>query len=550
MRISIGHRLFAAVLLAILAVTASGIALMRHKVLGSFADYAMQIELDRLDELAASLGRQHTALGDWSFVPAGAALRRDWIATELLRLEQNRKLPAPPAPPAAPRPPAAPSPSSSRPAAVAPMARLPVAERKAAANAVQPPSPPRAPAPFAVTPPEPPPAPDVPELPPLPPPPVAPRLLSDGPAAEASAPLQDRIALYDATGRYVAGREAGSAPSVRRPVIAGGQTVGFLTVARPLRPGDALALAFLGQLKDSVLLIVAMSVALSALAAMLLAAHFRKPVLRLAQGTRELAAGRFDTRLDIARSDELGELAGHFNQLAERLESAERMRRDWVADTSHELRTPVSVLRAQIEAMLDGVRPATRENIEVLARQVMSLNKLIDELNVLARLDVGELEYRKEPVDAWALLAAEAQAFGEKLDAAGLALSLGPAPADATLLADPDRLRQVFDNLLENSVRYTSAGGKVELTAAVQGARLLLQFDDSAPGVPAEAMDRLTERFYRVDASRSRKGGGSGLGLALCERIVQAHGGTLSFAHSPLGGLRACLDLPLAKEAA
>lgn len=389
----------------------------------------------------------------------------------------------------------------------------------------------------------------MPALPPLPPPPPPPRLVSDGPAA-IDAPLQDRITLYDAAGRYLAGHNPGVAPTVRRPVISDGKTVGHLAVARPLRPSDELALLFLGDLTDTLVAIVAVSVALSALAAALLAAHFRKPVLRLAGGTRELAAGRFDTRLEIDRSDELGELAAHFNQLAERLELAERMRRDWVADTSHELRTPVAVLRAQIEAMLDGVRPATRDSLEVLERQVLSLNKLVDELDVLARTDVGQLEYSKAPVDAWTLFASEAQAFRARLDAAGLSLETGASPANATVIADPDRLRQVFRNLLENAVRYTATGGMVRLSAVDGDASILLLLDDSAPAVPDDALPRLTERFYRVDASRSRQGGGAGLGLALCERIVHAHGGTLAFTHSPLGGLRACISLPLATDAA
>lgn len=542
MRISIGHRLFAAVLLAILAVTATGIALMRQKVLGSFADYAVQIELDRLAELSSSLGRQYSAKGDWSFIPGGQERRAEWIAVELLRLERIRDFPLVPLPPEAPviirkpQPPQGPAAPEAPSAPVAPSPAEPVAQPDTL-------SPPLPPVPEAPPVPAPPP---MPKLPPLPPPPPAPRMVSDG-VAVSEAPLQDRIALYDAAGRYVAGHESRGTPIVRRPIIVQGKTVGHLAVTRPLRPSDALSLAFLDQIKESLLAIVALSVALSALAATLLAAHFRKPVQRLAHGTRELAAGRFDTRLDIARSDELGELAQHFNQLAERLESAERMRRDWVADTSHELRTPVSVLRAQIEAMQDGVRPATRENLDVLARQVMALSRLVDELNVLARLDVGALEYSMGDVDAWSLLTAQAEAFREKLDAASLKLETGAAPAHATVHADPDRLRQVFDNLLENSVRYTSAGGTVQLSAALEGAMLVLRLDDSAPGVPDDALPRLTERFYRVDASRSRKGGGSGLGLSLCEKIVQAHGGTLTFTHSPLGGLRASIALPLAQ---
>jgi two-component system sensor histidine kinase BaeS len=378
-----------------------------------------------------------------------------------------------------------------------------------------------------------------------------------------SAPLYDRITLLDAQHRYLAGAPLGDAPSAERALTVDGQTVGYLAVTRPLRPDDAPALAFLGQLKQSLLAIVAASVALSALAAIALAAHFRRPIRALAGGARALEQGQFDTRLPVNRSDELGELAASFNRLAERLQAVEHSRRQWVADTSHELRTPLAVLRAQIEAVQDGVRPADPATIAAMLRQVLALNRLIDELYTLARADVGELDIQRMPVDLWQLAQEEAAAFAPRLAAAGLHCDLSPTRAAGTsaltggpaaeaaapaviVSGDPDRLRQVLRNLLENSLRYTASGGNVRLSAApaATGGRVQLHFDDSAPGVPDDALPRLAERFYRVDRSRSRQDGGAGLGLALCERIVTAHGGRLLFAHSPLGGLRVTLDLP------
>jgi two-component system sensor histidine kinase BaeS len=148
------------------------------------------------------------------------------------------------------------------------------------------------------------------------------------------------------------------------------------------------------------------------------------------------------------------------------------------------------------------------------------------------------------PLDLWQLACEEAQAFAERFDAAGLALEIAAAPP-AGVLADPDRMRQVLRNLFENSLRYTSAPGRVALSGLVVDGRFELSVDDSAPGVPDAALARLGERFFRVDASRSRAGGGAGLGLALCRRLVEAQGGRLQFSHSPLGGLRATLSLEL-----
>ena len=509
MKISIGLRLFVSVLLAILAVAASAVWLLRQNVLESFGDYAAQIELDRLDELSSDLARRHGRQGGWDFLPADEGARRAWLAGELERLRQERlRRLSPPAAPEAP-PPAPPAAPAS-----------PVAPALPAAPAA-----PALPAP---------PAPPAPPLPPLP-------LM----AGEDGASLQERATLLDANGAWLAGRPPGVLPLTRRAILVDGRTVGYLAVARTTRPTDALAYAFLQQLGASLWLIVGAGVVLSLVVAVLLAAHFRRPIGRLAAGARALAEGRFDTRLPAGRSDELGELAGHFNMLAVRLGGLESARRQWVADTSHELRTPLAVLRAQLEAIQDGVRKADAASVEAMLRQVLSLNRLIDELYALARADVGALECRRERVDPWALAMEEADNFEGRLRDAGLALEHGPAPARACVLADPERLRQVLRNLLENSLRYTAVGGRVRIAAQAGEGQLRLSVDDSAPGVPDESLARLGERFYRVDASRSRASGGAGLGLALCQRLAEAQGGALAFAHSPLGGLRVSLTLPL-----
>jgi two-component system sensor histidine kinase BaeS len=507
LKISIGLRLFASVLLAILAVAASAVFLLRQNVLESFGDYAVQIELDRLEELSAELARRYAQHGDWRFVPGTG--QREWIAHELARLQAAREARALAVPP----------PPAPRQSALAAAAAVP------AAPAV-PPAPP---------------APPAPPLPPLPPP-----SLHEAPDPDDAAPLQSRITLFDAAGKAIAGRPPGTLPLARRPILVAGRAVGYLAVARTARPTDALAYAFLQQLGASLWPIAAAGVLLSALAAVLLAAHFRRPIGRLAQGARALADGRFETRLPDDRSDELGELAGHFNVLAARLQGAEDARRQWVADTSHELRTPLAVLRAQLEALQDGVRSADPAHVAAMLRQVLALSRLIDELYALARADVGALACRREPLDLWRLALEEAQSFSDRLETAGLTLDIGAAPPHATVLADADRMRQVLRNLFENSLRYTGAPGRVALSAQLAAGCIELAVDDSAPGVPDAALARLGERFYRVDASRSRAGGGAGLGLALCLRLAEAQGASLRFAHSPLGGLRITLSMELA----
>lgn len=520
-KIGIGHRLFAAVLLAILTVAGAGVLLLRQNVLQGFGDYAQAIELDRLDELSAALSGQYRLRGGWTFIPADD--RRAWIAAELARLQAARGAGLPPVTPVAP---------------VAPVASV------APAAHVAPVAPPSARMPSAPAPP----APPVPPLPPAPPlpPPVVPMPGQPAGPDGVTQDLHARITLLDANGRYLAGRTPGTLPLARRPLEVDGRTVGYLGVARSQRPSDAMAYAFLAQLQRSLWLIGAVAVLLSVLAAILLARHFRRPIGDLARGAATLAAGDYGVRLPASRSDELGALARQFNALAERLGQAETARRQWVADTSHELRTPLAVLRAQLDAVQDGVRQATPETIDSMGRQVLALTKLIDELYALARADVGELACRREPLDLWALALREAEQFSARFAAARLTLETGAPPGRSTVLADPDRMRQVLANLFENSLRYTAADGALRISAREDAQRLHIVLDDSHPGVPDDALARLGERFYRVDASRSRAHGGAGLGLALCRRLLEAQGGSLAFDHSPLGGLRVTLSMEVA----
>ena len=483
MRISIGQRLFLSVLLAILGVVATAIVLMRQNVTHSVGTYALNIELDRLDDLSRALASRYAGAG-WSFLPAGSDGRRSWIAQELRRLDQVRNGGALPAP----------------------LPPVPLEASRAGA-------------------------------PPLPPP------LPDAGAGPGTPPIERRITLLDAAGHYLAGRLPGPEPSARRAIRSGATLAGYLVLSQPPRPGDALAAAFLAQLTSSLWTIGLASIVLSAIAAMLLAANFRQPIDRLAQGARALADGRFDVRLPEGRGDELGDLAASFNALAGRLDALEQERRTWVADTSHELRTPLSVLRAQLEAVQDGVRQPDAATVASMLRQVLSLNTLIDALYALARLDVGAPAYARAPVDMLALAAEQAYAFADKFAASGVRLDIAPLPSGACVLADAEALRQVWSNLLENSCRYTAAGGVVRVQGRVDASSVTLSIDDSAPGVAPADLVRLGQRFFRVDASRSRASGGAGLGLALVERIVGHHGGSVRFAQSTLGGL--CVEVAL-----
>lgn len=291
-------------------------------------------------------------------------------------------------------------------------------------------------------------------------------------------------------------------------------------------------------------LIVGLSTLLAAAVTWLMSRGLLAPVKRLVEGTRHLSRGDYSRRVEVGSDDELGRLAQDFNRLASSLEKNESMRRAFMADISHELRTPLAILRGELEAMQDGVRKLTPEAISSLQMEVATLSKLVDDLHQLSLSDEGALAYRKATTDLVSLLEVVSGSFRARFASRELTLSLA-LPQQAPFFGDADRLMQLFSNLMENSLRYTDAGGGLKITLQQHADKLWLFFDDSAPGVTDEQRQQIFERFYRAESSRNRASGGSGLGLAICKNIAEAHGGTLSADHSDLGGLRIKIELPL-----
>lgn len=354
--------------------------------------------------------------------------------------------------------------------------------------------------------------------------------------------------VVDQKGRVLVGpRERVPKDGTRRSIMVNGVEVGAVIASPVERLTRNTDINFDRQQKRTSWLIVALATLLAALATFPLARGLLAPVKRLVEGTHRLAAGDFSTRVTATSSDELGRLARDFNQLASTLERNQQMRRDLMADISHELRTPLAVLRGELEAIQDGIRKFTPDSITSLQAEVATLTKLVDDLHQLSMSDEGALSYQKTSVDIINLLEVAAGAFRERFASRGLSISVS-LPESATIFGDRDRLMQLFNNLLENSLRYTDSGGSLQISASQSGHMLVLDFADSAPGVTDEQLERLVERFYRTEGSRNRASGGSGLGLAICLNIVAAHGGTLRAGHSPLGGVSIKVELPLERN--
>jgi two-component system sensor histidine kinase BaeS len=328
-------------------------------------------------------------------------------------------------------------------------------------------------------------------------------------------------------------------------LVVNNQIVGWLTL-KPLRQiTNTRELDFIRQQSHTFLLIAVALLSSAALLALLLAQQLTRPLRELTGLVKNLASGDYQTYVHINGQDEIAELGRDINTLARTLADNQQTRQRWIADISHELRTPLTVVRGELEALEDGIHPFDRAGLQSLQHEIDRLSKLVEDLHELSLADLGALSYQRLPLDLREILAQVTDTFTLRAQQHGLALTLAQQTLPKLPVnGDRQRLLQLFSNLLENSVRYTDAGGRIEVTVHFADQVIRVFIDDSPPGVTAAECPRLFERLYRVDASRSRVRGGSGLGLAICQSIVTAHEGTITAQSSPLGGLRISVTLP------
>jgi two-component system sensor histidine kinase BaeS len=362
--------------------------------------------------------------------------------------------------------------------------------------------------------------------------------------------LARALVLFDADVRQIAGGPLRGAPDnyTLQEIVVGGRAVGWLGLPKRERQLSPLDVSFLKEQSVAFYLIGGGILLMAAIVSFLLSRHFLSPVRRLTEGTRALAEFKFDTKIDVRAKDELGQLAADFNQMAQTLKKYEQLRRQWVSDISHELRTPLAILKGEIEALQDGVRQLNQTNLESLHAEVQRLSKLVEDLHQLSLADSQSLMTRNDPVKPLEILSEMVAHFHNRLARRDIETILELSASEAvTVKGDADRLAQLFSNLLENTVNHTDSPGRLKIFENHTAETLKIYFDDSGPGVPREALERLFDRLYRVDKSRSRKmgAGGSGLGLAICKQIVESHGGHIRAANAPSGGLRIEVELPV-----
>jgi signal transduction histidine kinase len=310
---------------------------------------------------------------------------------------------------------------------------------------------------------------------------------------------------------------------------------------------------FLARVYFSVVLGSVIGGAVAFGAGLVIASRLTRPLRRLTTAARRLASGEQHEPIAAPHTTELDELARSFNTMAAELEHQQQLRRQLVADIAHELRTPLSVLRLQIESIEDGVEPPTPAVMASLGEEVSLLTRLVEDLRLLSLADAGQLSLSIAPVDAAQALDRAASAAAARARKQQIALHLTPPTAPLSVLADQQRLGQILANLVENALRYTPAGGSVTLNATraraegrgqraetasalcpLPSALIIFEVRDTGPGMPPAELARIFDRFYRTDQARARETGGSGLGLAIVQRLAEMHGGRV-WAESTVG---------------
>ncbi len=324
------------------------------------------------------------------------------------------------------------------------------------------------------------------------------------------------------------------------------QVIGYLALPPARHLTDTFDLAFAKQMQQNLLYTFLVFFILIILIALPLSRHFVLPIKRLERAMRLLNKGDFKVNLKVSGKDELASLSRNFNDLAQTLSQNEDSRNRWLANISHELRTPIAIIKSEIEAIEDGIRPFNLKSLHSLSEEVLHLQKLVADLTELTNAEIGALRYQKERINVSELLGQNIARHQHKAIDVGLSINCIVESRDLWIWADETRINQLVDNLINNSIKYTQAPGSISVKLAKKSGVAILTIDDTLPCVPKESLDKLFEHLYRVDSSRNRKTGGSGLGLSLCKSIVLAHQGTIMASESSSGGLRISCNFPLA----
>jgi heavy metal sensor kinase len=331
--------------------------------------------------------------------------------------------------------------------------------------------------------------------------------------------------------------ETGKLRVLTQPVIVGGRRVGTFRVADPLTSVDQA----LASLRNRFIAVGLGALLLSVVIAIWLANLITRPLRRMAAVASAVDSGDLSHRIDYSGDDEVGVLADSFNHMMDRLEEGFRLQRDFVSDASHELRSPLTVLRGRIEQLADhsGDREAVETEAAELMREVRRMERLTEDMLTLAKAERGGLvQRRRMPIDDFV------EDLRRDLPLLGSRHYNVESSLHGELEADPDRLAQVLRNLVTNAVSHTGQNGHIDISIGSENGSAVFAVSDDGPGIEPDQLARIFDRFHRTDEGRSRAEGGSGLGLAIARAIVEAHGGTISASSAPGDGATIAFRIP------
>ncbi|MEW6143053.1 MAG: ATP-binding protein [Chloroflexota bacterium] len=327
------------------------------------------------------------------------------------------------------------------------------------------------------------------------------------------------------------------------------QLLGTLYVG-PERPDTVIYQRLAEKINSFLLWGALLAVGIAMVLTFLLSRQILSPVKSLTVAARRLARGDFSRRVQTKDRGEFGELARTFNSMAVELEQSEKMKRDMIADSAHELRTPLSNICGYLEAISDGLLKPDSKTIKSLSEETAVLSQLVDDLQELSLVEAGQLKMVREAVDAGSLVSGAVVGLEAAARLKGVVLKVEVASGLPMVDVDVQRIGQVLRNLLTNALAHTSGGGNITVSAVLEGSAVRLSVTDTGEGIAPEDLPYVFERYYRADRSRGRSTGGSGLGLTIARRFVEAHGGTIGV-ESKLGeGSGFWFTVPVAREPA
>ena len=269
------------------------------------------------------------------------------------------------------------------------------------------------------------------------------------------------------------------------------------------------------------------------IASFLVSGWITRPLRHMAAVAARIAAGRYSERVAYESTDDIGRFAGAFNNMAGQLEKTEELRRELLGTISHEIRTPLATIDGYMQGLVDGVVSADAETFELVRREAARLSRLVSDIERLSRLEAGGEPIKPQSLDVAEMLDQILLPYRPLFAQSGVSLDLSVSPAGPRVWADPDKLWQILNNLLSNSLRYTPKDGSVRVTAAPKGVVVVFAVEDTGVGIPVTDLPHVFERFYRVDKSRSVAGGGSGIGLAVVKALVEQMGGAVEVESTP-----------------